>query len=413
MTQIGNIVDSLFRLAYIERWNDHPKPFSITELDKQAHKACIAFLLAKMEEKEKRREVDWIGLINGLLFEALQRSVLTDIKPRLFHRVLKERGNDVNNYVFTAFEDTLTEIDPDLFKEMKSYFANDQYLYREKRIIKAAHFLATYWEFQFVYQIASSMYGIEETKKELDNTVEEFIDLIGVQKFLLHKKTHGFIDICGQLRFQKRWIQTPRIPQTSVLGHAFMVAVIAYLMVRRKSRGKQPVNKMWWYGSFFAGLFHDLPEVTTRDIISSVKSVLGEEIIRDMELKEMERRILPLLPTDVVPEMRFLLGILNGSNGENTKVHEFSSRIFDGVLSKSVGNIEAFCYKVNKNGIVPIDGYLLKKCDKFVAFAEAIYSRRHGITSGDLEEATDNLYKELNQEEELKDIVNHLYTSLK
>ena len=52
MMGVGKIIDSLFCLAYIERWNDHPKPFSITELDKQAHKACIAFLFAKMEEKK-------------------------------------------------------------------------------------------------------------------------------------------------------------------------------------------------------------------------------------------------------------------------------------------------------------------------------------------------------------------------
>ncbi|BER91396.1 hypothetical protein [Atrimonas thermophila] len=83
-------------------------------------KTCIAFLLAKMKEKERGQEIDWIGLTNGLLFEALQRSVLTDIKPRLFHRVLKERRDIVNEYVFRAFEDTLTAVDSALFSEMKN-----------------------------------------------------------------------------------------------------------------------------------------------------------------------------------------------------------------------------------------------------------------------------------------------------
>jgi hypothetical protein len=59
-----------------------------------------------------------------------------------------------------------------------------------------------------------------------------------------------------------------------------------------------------------------------------------------------------------------------------------------------------------------VNGVLLKKCDRLVAFAEAVYSQMHGITSNDLKEATRNLYKELNQEDELKGVVNYLYGRL-
>lgn len=171
---------------------------------------------------------------------------------------------------------------------------------------------------------------------------------------------------------------------------------------------------MWWYGSFFAGLFHDLPEVTTRDIVSGVKAVLGKETVRKMELAEMERTIIPLLPEYAVPEMKFLLGILNGFEGEGkVEVDEFSNRVFERGISRPVEDIDSYCYKSSKgDDIVPVDGTLLKKCDRLVAFAEAVYSQMHGITSSDLKEATRNLYKELNQEEELKDVVNYLYGRL-
>ena len=410
MMHMEGIIDSLFRLAYIERWNDHPKPFSITELDKQAHKACVAFLFAKMEEKERGRRIDWAGLINGLLFEAFQRSVLTDIKPQLFHRVLRANRNSVNEYVFQCFKDIFSADDLDFFEEMKSYFENDQYLFWEKRIVTAAHFIATYWEFQFVYQIASGIYGIDETKREIDNKVEEFVDLIGVQKFLLQRKTHGFIDICGQLRFQKRWIQTPRVPQTSVLGHAFMVAVLAYLLARVRSRNKNTCNKRWWYGSFFAGLFHDLPEIATRDIISDVKSVLGKEIVRKMEIEEVEKRILPLLPAYIIPEMKFFLGIPNGNDYDKMQVDEFSDRVLEDGNLRVVGDIASYCYGDDGgNGLIPIDGKLLRLCDRLVAFAETVYSLSHGIRSADLEKAFQNLYKELQREEEVRSLVNQLH----
>ncbi|BER91392.1 hypothetical protein M15_01360 [Atrimonas thermophila] len=98
---------------------------------------------------------------------------------------------------------------------------------------------------------------------------------------------------------------------------------------------------------------------------------------------------------------------------EKIEVNEFSNRVFERGISKPVEDIDSYCYKSSKgDDIVPVNGTLLKKCDRLVAFAEAVYSQMHGITSSDLKEATRNLYKELNQEEELKDVVNYLYGRL-
>ena len=84
MIALKEILDHLFQLAVIERWNDHPKPFDTTEFNKQAHKAIIAYLLAKIEENENQKSINWTGLINGIIFEAMQRVILTDIKPAFF-----------------------------------------------------------------------------------------------------------------------------------------------------------------------------------------------------------------------------------------------------------------------------------------------------------------------------------------
>jgi len=43
MSYYKSLLDNLFHLAIIDRWNDHPKPFDISELDKQAHKVIIAY----------------------------------------------------------------------------------------------------------------------------------------------------------------------------------------------------------------------------------------------------------------------------------------------------------------------------------------------------------------------------------
>ena len=81
-----------------------------------------------------------------------------------------------------------------------------------------------------------------------------------------NKDLKTFLDIAGQLRFQQRWSHLYRVPRTSVLGHMLIVAMFSYLFsyMAGASRERRINN-------YLTGLFHDLPEVLTRDIINPVK----------------------------------------------------------------------------------------------------------------------------------------------
>ncbi|MGE4577384.1 MAG: haloacid dehalogenase, partial [Candidatus Methanomethylophilaceae archaeon] len=92
----------MFESANMHRWNDHLRPLDLTEQDKQAHKAAIAWVIAKYEEDEGR-EIDWSALIEHNLFELISRLVLTDLKPQLYHSIVKEKSKEVNEYVMTEF----------------------------------------------------------------------------------------------------------------------------------------------------------------------------------------------------------------------------------------------------------------------------------------------------------------------
>ena len=95
----------LFEAASIQRWNDHNRPHKgFTELDKQAHKMIYAFLLAKFEETDRGITIDWRKLLEGGIFEFLHRIVLTDIKPPIFHRLMAEKGELLNQWVLTELE---------------------------------------------------------------------------------------------------------------------------------------------------------------------------------------------------------------------------------------------------------------------------------------------------------------------
>ncbi len=372
LTLIADFIIKLFELSYIERWNDHPKPFQITELDKQAHKAIIAYLIAHFEQK-----IDYDYLIKGIIYEALYRSVLTDIKPQVYHRIMSEKKKEVHEYVEKKLGSIIELFGKDNFK---NYFNSDERI--ENRIIRAAHFLATYWEFEMIYSMGVRFYGLEEIKKSIEDTIEDYFDFTAVERIFLKKKSYNFIDLVGQLRFQKRWIQSPRVPLTSVLGHMFIVASLSFII-----SNKNNFSTKRCYNNFFSGLFHDIPEVATRDIVSPIKRDVEklEEVIKKYEREQVENKILPLLPSSLHEEFKFLLGI------DENNFDEFANRKRETQMNNDDSDV--------------VDGTLIKNCDRIAAFLEAKFSIHHGIKSYHLNEGIDSVMNALKNHREYFDLL--------
>ncbi len=372
------LLDKLYEAASIQRWNDHVRPVEFTELDKQAHKMILAYVLGKLEELEGRAEIDWLKLIEGGIFEFFPRIILTDIKAPVFHKLMSRKGKEINTLVLKKVEPDLEGVESGFAERFKRYLFDSSYAPFERRILKAAHYLATNWEFQIIYNTAPFVYGIDKTKEEIENQIEDHYDLIGVQKISLRKKSFGFIDLCAQLRFQQRWAHSQRIPKTSVLGHMLIVAVMSYFC--SLEMGACP-RRM--FNDFFCGLFHDLPEVLTRDIVSPVKtSVEGlDEIIKSYEKMQFEERILPLIPSPMREEVLYFIE------------DEFSNRIREGeTVTRGVPGAD-MAGKYNEDRFSPIDGEMIRACDKLAAFIEASLSIRQGIKSVHLEEGKKLIYE--------------------
>lgn len=367
-----------FEAASIQRWNDHNRPHKgFTELDKQAHKMVYAYMLGKFEEADRGGNVNWRNLIEGGLFEFLHRIVLTDIKPPIFHKLMVEKGDKLNAWVLDRLQGCLDGV-PGLQGKFHAYLFDPDYARLEKQILKAAHYLATNWEFKLIYPLNANLYGLSDTQSKIADEIEEHYHLAGVQKLQLGKKTSHFMDLVGQLRFQQRWAQTPRIPETSVMGHMLIVAMLSYLCsVELEACDKRLVN------NYLAGLFHDLPEVLTRDIVSPVKrSVEGlDELIKEIESRQVEEMLLPLLPAAWHREIRYFT--------EN----EFSSKICVKGQIQLVGPGE-ISKSYNEDQYSPIDGELIKACDHFAAFMEAYLSITHGISTHYLTEGYRSLYSQ-------------------
>lgn len=372
-----DLIEFIYEAAHIQRWNDHIRPQGFTELDKQAHKMMILYVLARYEESDHGAKLDWPCLVEGGIFEFLHRIVLTDIKPPIFHELMRKSGHQLNQWVYKELERRIPSlVGTDFLEKMQSYFdgENNQ---KEKKLLSAAHYLATEWEFRIVYHMNQGIYGVEETKAAIADSIEEHCDLAGVQKIALNGKTRKFVDLIGKLRFQKRWSQSPRVPETSVMGHVMIVAVLGYFCARHMGAcDSRLVN------DFLGGLWHDLPEVLTRDIISPIKrSVEGlDELIKNIEQRQVEEKILPLVPQawheDII----------------NFTANEFANRFVEN--GKQVIWPEDIPSQYNLDQYQAIDGHMLKGCDHLAAFMEAWLSIQYGISSIHLQNAVQDLPKQ-------------------
>ena len=54
-----NFIEVLYEAAHIQRWNDHIRPQGFTELDKQAHKMVILYVLSRYEEQDHGAKLNW------------------------------------------------------------------------------------------------------------------------------------------------------------------------------------------------------------------------------------------------------------------------------------------------------------------------------------------------------------------
>ncbi|MDR2543932.1 MAG: HD domain-containing protein [Methanobrevibacter sp.] len=321
------IIELFFKSANMQRWNDHIRPVNLVELDKQAHKIIIAYTIAKTEESENN-EINWIDLINKFLFDFFYRIVLTDLKPPIFHKMIEKKEKELNQYVLSIIEPKLNSFNRDFADKFRKYVNSYKNSFEDK-ILKAAHYIATNWEFKIIYNSGPFIYGIDKTKEDIEKRIEDYYDLNGVQRVFWDKRLYGFIDLCGQLRFQKRWAYMPRVPETSVLGHMLMVAAISYLFTVNSI--ENPCNKKL-YNNFFSSLFHDLPEVLTKDIVSPIKrSIEGLDVlIKEYETYQMENEILPLIPDSWGKELKYLTE------------DEFDNKIIDKGKVKKVVSVEDF-----------------------------------------------------------------------
>ncbi|GAB1428902.1 hypothetical protein MASR2M17_23370 [Aminivibrio sp.] len=241
------LLQLVFSGSFMKRWNDKMRPMELVEVDKQAHKMIAAWLLFELnsqgmspEEKSALGE----DIVRGGIFDYLYRLVITDIKPPIFYQIKDFWGpcRPISSARCAATRAWL------------------------RASSTRPTFFASRWEFHLIRGL--NQCGTRRWTRSRRTSAPDSRPIRPGRRAAASGRPAGkFAFMCGRLRFQKRWSQTPRIPETSVLGHMFIVACLAYFF--SIAVGACPVRR---HNNFYAGLFHDIPELLTRDIISPVKS---------------------------------------------------------------------------------------------------------------------------------------------
>lgn len=369
----------IFEAASMQRWNDQIRPVDLKELDKQAHKMIIAYILGRFEEEKNHAIFNWIEIIEGGIFEFLQRIVVTDLKPQLFNKIKSdpERYDRLNQWVYEKIKPTINPLGQDFCARFRSYFSNREENIN-KRILGAAHICATMWEFNIIKRANPDGFEITEIAETLNRKRETYSDLEGIKQLNRNIDLKRFVDLCGQLRFQIRWSHLHRVPSTSVLGHMLIVAILSYLFSKslpNDVKGKRCSN------NYFTGLFHDFPEVLTKDVINPVKSSFEEmaDVIKGYEKDEMEEKVYRLIPVVWHDDMRRFT--------EN----EFKSNV---VINKEIEwkSSDEINRDFYQDTFSPRDGELVKAVDHLAAFIEAYLALKNGMKNYDLERSIYKLH---------------------
>lgn len=337
---INPIFLKIYEAASMQRWNDQIRTIEFTELDKQAHKMIVAYILGKCEEDIGKHEIDWIKIIEIGFFDFLKRIILTDLKPPLIYKIKEDsrKYRKLNEWVFERIYPYVRVLGNDFVERLRVHlYSGKEDL--ETEIVNAAHFYITEWEFNILSRSSHRNFLFEEIEQSIREEQKKYRGLDSVKCLNDSKKLNDFIDIAGQLRFQQRWSHLYRIPKTSVLGHMLIVAIFSYLFSYKTGSSRQKC-----INNYFTGLFHDFPEVLTRDIINPVKkSVEGlDDLIKEYEVQEMEKKIYKLIPEGWHEDIR------------RYTENEFSDTdIRDGLLVKGADDLAAYieAYLTLKNGI--------------------------------------------------------------
>lgn len=367
----------------IMRWTDFIRPCEFVQIEKSASQSVLSYILGKEYEERTGEKLDWEFIVGSNIYGLLFKIATSDIKSTVSNKIKKDKDYlpQLKAYVLGVyFNDGKCKYKPDCLIDIKEFARYIEQANFKDKIDKAhkteyevcylAHKFATYREFCFIKELNTMLPDTKKVESELQTANIKANIENKVLKEIFYELEYDsdlmkFYSYFEKLRPQIRWSQTCRIPQTTVLGHSMYVAMLTYFAIKELEIDKAKENIL--VDSFFAALFHDLPESLTRDIISPVKRSVGG---LDDKLATYEYEVIKENMISNIKNKNWQHNFLDLLGADNNRFNPFKNKKF-------------------------ILGELIKKMDYIAAFMEAKMSVEMGIDSEELQKGINSTTKAL------------------
>ena len=184
-----SLLQLVFSGAFMKRWNDRLRPMELMEVDKQAHKMIVAWMLLaratagmSMEERLALAE----EVIEGGIFDYFYRLVITDIKPPVFYKIKANREDyqKLTQWVLPQLKPRLAPLGEAFWRRMSDALMEPEETTPARRILKAAHLYASYSEFRVLKPFNPADDELPEIEASFVDRLRELSDIPGVAELL-------------------------------------------------------------------------------------------------------------------------------------------------------------------------------------------------------------------------------------
>jgi len=279
-----NLVGALETMLKLQRWNSLPRLETWVEAENAAYVTHVGYALGRQ-----------MGLSSAQLRCLLMRSLLKSLNKHILTDVpvpMRERLNaQTNGAIWRQFvNDSAAETSrlfPRLIAEEIGRYLTDAPSYsvegvdendagaraRVEGLIEYARAKVAVAECQVNEKIFEKDYA--ETRSRLEERIKK---ISGHEEYdRCFNALLSYLAPIRQMKYLRRWNRVNRNVPTSVLGHTYVVSVVAIsFCLLRETR-----DKLAGIGDDFAeqvmlrALFHDVPEGLTGDLIAPVKKRLA------------------------------------------------------------------------------------------------------------------------------------------
>jgi putative hydrolase of HD superfamily len=304
----------------LQRWNVMPRIEIWTEAENIAYTTHLVYALGRQ-----------LGLGDGDLYPAVERSLLKSVNKHDLSDVpigTRDCMRDLNPNAWESLVNTSATKSANLFPRVVASELRPFMTFQGDYTLEGAGAVARKARIEELIHFAQYQSALEECHANVVVYASDYSERIAsIEKKM--SQLHGLSDfvealtsladytpVLRRMKYLRRWNKMNRSVESTVMGHTFVVALLALLFARMASHKHNPqLHKTSSHEPVFEAvirsMFHDLPESFTGDIISPVKAMIegsSPGIIEKVEatMQQAFREKLPKAIESDIVEMQLL-----------------------------------------------------------------------------------------------------------